>query len=149
MQWMENTFFDHLDKFGNSLGYENFGIAFMLSMVPWESPTDRDNFRFKRIELTGSLIYDLFREYYLIQKKDITRKIDEEYYYHKGSYKEDDTLSRKEKQALKKKVQIKEPTEENKYKDNFIGLIESNVKSFFKDRLVEQGFRKAFKGNWD
>jgi len=44
MQWMENTFFDHLDKFGNSLGYENFGIAFMLSMVPWESPTDRDNF---------------------------------------------------------------------------------------------------------
>ena len=113
-----------------------------------EKPTDRDNFRFKRIELTGSLIYDLFREYYLIQKKDITRKIDEEYYYHKGSYKEDDTLSRKEKQALKKKVQLKETAEENKYKDNFIGLIESNVKSFFKDRIVEQGFKKAFKGNW-
>jgi DNA-directed RNA polymerase II subunit RPB2 len=113
-----------------------------------EKPTDRDNFRFKRIELTGSLIYDLFREYYLIQKKDITRKIDEEYYYHKGSYKEDDTLSRKEKQALKKKVQLKETIEENKYKDNFIGLIESNIKSFFKDRIVEQGFKKAFKGNW-
>ena len=43
-------------------------------------PTDRDNFRFKRIEMSGTLIYDLFREYYLIQKKDITRKIDEEYY---------------------------------------------------------------------
>ena len=114
-----------------------------------EQPTDRDNFRFKRIELSGALIYDLFREYYLIQKKDITRKIDEEYYYHKGSYKEDDTLSRKEKQTLKKKGQIKETkTDDNKYKDNFIGLIESNVKSFFKDRIVEQGFRKAFKGNW-
>ena len=113
-----------------------------------EKPTDRDNFRYKRIELTGSLIYDLFREYYLIQKKDITRKIDEEYYYHKGSYKEDDTLSRREKQVLKKKVQVKEPSEINKYKDNFIGLIESNVKSFFKDRIVEQGFKKAFKGNW-
>jgi len=111
-------------------------------------PTDRDNFRFKRIEMSGTLIYDLFREYYLIQKKDITRKIDEEYYYHKGSYKEDDTLSRKEKQALKKKVQMKEATEDNKYKNNFIGLIESNVKSFFKDRIVEQGFKKAFKGNW-
>ena len=111
-------------------------------------PTDRDNFRFKRIEMSGTLIYDLFREYYLIQKKDITRKIDEEYYYHKGSYKEDDTLSRKEKQSLKKKVQTKEKTEDNKYKDNFIGLIESNVKSFFKDRIVEQGFKKAFKGNW-
>jgi DNA-directed RNA polymerase II subunit RPB2 len=111
-------------------------------------PTDRDNFRFKRIELSGTLIYDLFREYYLIQKKDITRKIDEEYYYHKGSYKEDDSLSRKEKQALKKKVQMKETSEDNKYKYNFITLIESNVKSFFKDRIVEQGFKKAFKGNW-
>ena len=113
-----------------------------------EKPTDRDNFRFKRVELSGSLIYDLFREYYLIQKKDIARKIDEEYYYHKGSYKEDDTLSRSEKNALKKKVQMKEKNEENKYKDNFIGLIESNVKAFFKDRIVEQGFKKAFKGNW-
>ena len=113
-----------------------------------EKPTDRDNFRFKRIELSGTLIYDLFREYYLIQKKDIGRKIDEEYYHHKGSYKDDDTLSRKEKQALRKKGQMKEVVESNKYKDNFISLIESNIKSFFKDRIVEQGFKKAFKGNW-
>jgi len=111
-------------------------------------PTDRDNFRFKRVELSGTLIYDLFREYYLIQKKDITRKIDEEYYYHKGSYKDDESFSRKEKQSLKKKTQTKAAVESNKYKDNFIGLIESNVKSFFKDRIVEQGFKKAFKGNW-
>ena len=114
-----------------------------------EKPTDRDNFRFKRVELTGSLLYDLFREYYLIQKKDITRKIDEEYYYHKGEYKEDDTLSRKEKKQLKIKEKSKgEKGSENKYKDNFIGLIEANFKTFFKDRIVEQGFRKAFKGNW-
>ena len=113
-----------------------------------DKPTDRDNFRFKRVELSGTLIYDLFREYYLIQKKDIALKIDAEYYYHKGSYKEDDTLSRSEKQMLKKKSLMKEKNEENKYKDNFIGLIESNVKAFFKDRIVEQGFKKAFKGNW-
>jgi len=109
-----------------------------------EKPTDRDNFRFKRVELSGSLIYDLFREYYLIQKKDIGRKIDEEYYYHKGEYKEDETLTRKEKQLLKSNSK----KEDNKYRDNFIGLIESNFKAFFKDRIVEQGFRKAFKGNW-
>jgi len=115
-----------------------------------EKPTDRDNFRFKRVELSGSLIYDLFREYYLIQKKDITRKIDEEYYYHKGEYKEDETLSRKEKNQIKSKEKTKKATDidDNKYKDNFIGLIEANFKTFFKDRLVEQGFRKAFKGNW-
>ena len=109
-----------------------------------EKPTDRDNFRFKRVELSGALIYDLFREYYLIQKRDITRKIDEEYYYHKGEYKDDETFSRKEKKQLKSKG----PQEANKYKDNFIGLIEANFKSFFKDRMVEQGFRRAFKGNW-
>lgn len=111
-----------------------------------EKPTDRDNFRFKRIELSGTLIYDLFREYYLIQKRDISRKIDEEYYYHKGSYINNETLSRKEQS--KKKLQSTETRETNKYNDNFIGLIESNIKSFFKDRIVEQGFKKAFKGNW-
>jgi len=113
-----------------------------------EKPTDRDNFRFKRVELSGSLMYDLFREYYLIQKKDITRKIDEEYYYHKGEYKDDETLSRKEKKQIKSKGEKGEKGEANKYKDNFIGLIEANFKSFFKERIVEQGFRKAFKGNW-
>jgi len=113
-----------------------------------EKPTDRDNFRFKRVELSGSLLYDLFREYYLVQKKDITRKIDEEYYYHKGEYKEDETLSRKEKKQIKSKENPGDKKEDNKYKNNFIGLIEANFKTFFKDRIVEQGFRKAFKGNW-
>jgi len=61
-----------------------------------ETPTDRDNFRFKRIELTGSLIYDLFREYYLIQKRSISTKIDKEYYYHKGEYKNNDELIEEE-----------------------------------------------------
>lgn len=44
MKWLENTFFDHLDKFANSLGYENFEIAIPLSMVSWASPEDRDAF---------------------------------------------------------------------------------------------------------
>jgi len=113
-----------------------------------EKPTDRDNFRFKRVELSGSLLYDLFREYFLIQKKDITRKIDEEYYYHKGGYKEDDTLSRKEKKQIKTKSQKEDQKEDNKYKNNFIALIQVNFKTFFKDTIVEKGIRKAFKGNW-
>jgi DNA-directed RNA polymerase II subunit RPB2 len=109
-----------------------------------EKPTDRDNFRFKRIELTGSLIYDLFREYFLIQKRSISKKIDEEYYYHKGEYKNNDELVEQSASAATAS------REANKYKDsdNFIGLIESNFKQFFKDREVELGFKKAFKGNW-
>lgn len=109
-----------------------------------EKPTDRDNFKFKRVETTGSLIYDLFREYYLIQKRSISLKIDEEYYYHKGEYKEDEGMSRKEKRASREKID----KEQNKYKDNFVGLIETNFKQFFKDREVEKGFKKAFKGSW-
>ena len=109
-----------------------------------EKPTDRDNFRFKRIELTGSLIYDLFREYFLIQKRSISKKIDEEYYYHKGEYKNADELVEQSGSTAAAS------REANKYKDsdNFIGLIETNFKQFFKDREVELGFKKAFKGNW-
>lgn len=84
-----------------------------------DKPTDRDNFRFKRIEMSGTLIYDLFREYYLIQHRNIGLKIDKEYYFHTG-----------------------------KYKQGFIDLINLNTNEFFKERVVEAGFRKAFKGNW-
>ena len=80
--------------------------------------TDRDNFAYKRIELTGSLLYDLFKEYYTIQKREIFTRFDKEYYY-KGIY-----------------------------KHNFKSLIEMNYKEFFSERIVEAGFRKAFKGNW-
>lgn len=84
-----------------------------------EKPTDRDSFLFKRIEQSGNLIYDLFREYYLIQKRAISLAIDSEHYFHSG-----------------------------KYKDNFASLIENNYHDFFKERIVEAGFKKAFKGNW-
>ena len=99
-----------------------------------ELPTDRDSFFYKRIELTGSLLNDLFREYFLLQKREIALKIDQEYYYHKGKYKNSNEG---------------EDKNEDKYKgDQFIKLIETNVTTFFKNRIVEAGFRKAFKGNW-
>ena len=82
-----------------------------------EKPTDRDNFRFKRLELSGSLLNDLFREYFLIQKRAISTKIDKKFYYSKGMFKHSE----------------------------FINLIDTAV---FKDREVENGLKKGFKGNW-
>lgn len=38
------TLFDNVDKFANSLGYENAGIVLSLSLVPWDTPEDRDAF---------------------------------------------------------------------------------------------------------
>ena len=84
-----------------------------------ESSTDRDSFKFKRVELTGSLIYDLFKEYYTLQQKHIYKTIDKEYYYKQGIY-----------------------------QNNFISLIENNYNEYFKERILENGFKKAFKGNW-
>jgi DNA-directed RNA polymerase II subunit RPB2 len=145
------------DYFLPNVGEMNFlekayFIGFMVNkllkvFIKEEKPTDRDNFAFKRVELSGSLIYDLFREYYLIQKKDIGRKIDEEYYYHRGNYKEDDESEKTRKE--KHKTKEKGARDVKKYSENsFIDLIMVNYKQIFKDRIVETGFKKAFKGNW-
>ena len=84
-----------------------------------DQPTDRDSFKFKRIELSGSLIFDLFKEYYALQQQHIRLAMDREYF--------------------------KDP---KKYEKNFIGLIQMNYQEFFRERIVENGFKKAFKGNW-
>ena len=84
-------------------------------------PTDRDSFKFKRVELPGTLMYDLFKEYYTLQQKNIYQKIDKEYHYHEGNYNNS---------------------------ANFTGLIMLNQRNIFSERVVETGFKKALKGNW-
>jgi len=84
-----------------------------------QPPTDRDNFKFKRLELTGSLINDLFREYYTIQMRQIHLAFEEKITYNRGIY-----------------------------EDNLKGLVYENYKEVFRERSVEAGFKKAFKGNW-
>jgi len=83
-------------------------------------PTDRDSFKFKRIETAGALISQLFSEYYNLQQKQIFQTIDKEYYYHRPAYQD----------------------------ENFINLINNNVSLIFAKKIVEEGFKKAFKGNW-
>ena len=84
-----------------------------------DPPTDRDSFKFKRVELSGTLIYDLFKEYYALQQQHIRLAMDREYF--------------------------KDP---KKYEKNFVGLVQMNYQEFFRERIVESGFKKAFKGNW-
>lgn len=38
------SLFDNIDKFANSLGYQNLGIVMNLSLIPWDSVDDRDAF---------------------------------------------------------------------------------------------------------
>ena len=42
--WMPGSLFDNIDKFANSLGYQNAAIAMELAMMPWKSPEERDAF---------------------------------------------------------------------------------------------------------
>ena len=84
-----------------------------------EPPTDRDHYKYKRVELVGTLIYDLFREYYTIQLKEIQKSYEKKLYYNRALY-ENDMLS----------------------------MITQFQREFFGVRTVEAGFKKAFKGNW-
>ena len=114
-----------LAHIGENLFYQKacflgYMVYKMLQVVTNSSPaTDRDHFMYKRIETSGHSIGQLFHEYYLLQQKHIFTKIDENYLFHKGEYQE-----------------------------NFTNLIDNNYQDYFKDRIVEEGFRKAFKGNW-
>jgi DNA-directed RNA polymerase II subunit RPB2 len=102
-------------------GYYLGNIVFRLLSVYTgiDQPTDRDNFKYKRIELVGTLMYDLFREYYTIQQRQIHLAFEEKIFFN---------------QAL--------------YADNLYGLIQQNYKEVFNERAVEAGFKTAFKGNW-
>ena len=122
MDILINYFLPHIGE--TNYTEKAYYIGFMVMKVlkafmGVEKVTDRDNFKFKRIELSGTLIYNLFREYLILQNRNIWLKIDKEYYYHSG-----------------------------KYEENFISLIEDNIMLFFKDNVIEEGFKKAFKGNW-
>ena len=84
-----------------------------------EEVTDRDNYKYKRIELVGMLMNDLFKEYYKIQKRKIFVGFDTVLNTNKGIF-----------------------------EDDLFGLVNLNYKNVFNDRSVEEGFKKAFKGNW-
>ena len=34
------------------------------------------------------------------------------------------------------------------YQENFVSLIDDNINEYFKERILESGFKKAFKGSW-
>jgi DNA-directed RNA polymerase II subunit RPB2 len=84
-----------------------------------EAPTDRDSFKYKRVELPGTLLYGLFLEYYKMQLKQIRLDIDNKYYFHV-----------------------------DRYSNDFYSLIELNYNEYFSKRITEEGINKAFKGNW-
>ena len=104
--------------------YLGYMVFRMLSVhAGWELPTDRDHFKYKRLELVGELMHDLFREYYTLQLKSIHLKFESQ-------------LNLKDNGGM--------------YMNNLPQLIQDHQLEIFREegRMVESGFKKAFKGNW-
>ena len=99
------------------LGYMVFRLLSVHNGM--EQPTDRDNFKYKRIELVGSLMNELFREYYKMYQKSIHLEFEKILFKNKPIY-----------------------------ESNLAALIRDNHRAVLKERIVDDGFRKAFKGNW-
>lgn len=86
-----------------------------------DAPTDRDSFMYKRINTTGMLLTNLFKDFYAKQLKHVNLTIDRTYAQNIQLY--DDPLV-------------------------FSQLFKMNYESFFQERIAEDGFIKAFKGDW-
>jgi len=105
--------------------YLGYIVRRMISVASGEEkPTNRDSYLYKRIEVSGMLIYQLFREYYTLQQKNIFLQMDTEHLY-----------------AKRKSATAYQGLE-------FTKLVTDNVPSIFANRIVEMGFRRAFKGDW-
>ena len=83
-----------------------------------DKPIDRDSLKFKRIKISGKLIHSLFNEYYAQQIKRIRTLLDFKYNYNSAILSE-----------------------------RFTDLVKE-YEDIFKDRIVEEGMRRAFKGDW-
>lgn len=99
------------------LGYMVFRL--LCCSIELESPTDRDNLKYKRLEPFGSLFNELFQEYYTMQQKHIFQEFDRRIYFNNTTYEHD-----------------------------LPSLIFANYREIFGERIVDQGIKKAFKGGW-
>ena len=83
-----------------------------------DTDTDRDSYKYKRLSLIGPMLKKLFREYYKDQNKTIQKFFETRYEFGKDTYKD-----------------VSE-------------LIYKKYNEAFSNRIVDTGFRKAYKGNW-
>ena len=109
------------------LGYMTYEVLKVINGD--RTLTDRDNYKFKRVETTGGLMKSLFTEYAKIMKQEIHTTIEKEMYYNNSIY-------------------IDENLNENDFnpeKSNIFSIIKDHI---FSEKYIENGFKKAFKGDW-
>jgi DNA-directed RNA polymerase II subunit RPB2 len=103
------------------LGYMVRKMLLVFNRV--ERPTDRDSFKYKRVEVPGALMFNLFRTYYSAHVDNVRLKLDKK---------------------------IKYGRDRNEFVGTHIMQVitADNYNEIFGERLIEAGFKKSFKGKW-
>ena len=103
------------------LGYMVYKLLLVVTNA--ERPTDRDSFKCKRVEVPGSLMFNLFRTYYNAHVDNVRLKLDKK---------------------------IKYGRDRNEFVGTQIMQVitADNYNDIFGERLIEAGFKKSFKGKW-
>lgn len=108
--------------------YLGYMILELMKVILGEAnPTDRDHYKFKRVETSGNMMKQLFSEYANIMYKQYYLSFEEEYYFNQSRYQESEEVSSQE---------------------SFKALFLNNYNRVFSEKIIFQGFKKAFKGNW-
>jgi DNA-directed RNA polymerase II subunit RPB2 len=123
------------------LGYMVLELLLVCKKI--KMPTDRDSFNFKRVELTGTLLTQLFKEYYSLQKRNIYLNIDKRLYFQHNKEVTEEMEKEDELQTITKEKDVYDLDE-----DKFLLMFTNHGNDFFKNKIIEKGFKKAFKGNW-
>ena len=119
---LTTDFLPHIEEMDSKKFYLGYMVNQLLKMSEnIIEPTDRDSFAFKRIDLSGFLLAELFREYYEEFQFKCSRAIDKEYNYNPNIYQGD---------SLANLIDF-----QNRYK-------------FFNPNIIENGFMKGMRGSW-
>ena len=154
LQILRDYLLPHLGElnFKNKAMYLGYIVKRLLDVYTGlHQPTDRDNYMYKRIEDSGTIIRDLFLEYYKLQLKNIYLMMDHKYHYKaENSQRVEDvnreSMSRLASSAPGSKVKIIFQLYQGK---DFFELIPKNRHEIFESsHIVDDGFKKAFRGNW-
>ena len=98
------------------LGYIVQRLMLVASGV--DSPVDRDNYKYKRVELVGNLMGELFRTHFKKQQNMIRVQFETIYELNKATY------------------------------SNVLQMVDAKYREVFREKMVDNAFKKAFKGNW-
>ena len=90
--------------------------------MSFDEPTDKDSYVNKRIELSGSLMAELFRELYRDFQNDTRRATEKLYEYNKSAYSN----------------------------SNFMNIFNDpdNINNIFNKNIIHQGMINGFRGKW-